>query len=115
MDTQLSIVIPAMNEAENLSRLIPQTWHTVERIGCKTEIIVVVGSSTDQTATVARENGAIVVEQVSKGYGGALVEGFAAANGEYILTMDADLSHTPVFIGTLWAARETADVLIASR
>jgi 2-polyprenyl-3-methyl-5-hydroxy-6-metoxy-1,4-benzoquinol methylase len=56
-----------------------------------------------------------VVEQVSRGYGGALAEGFAAAGGEYLLTMDADFSHTPIFIRTLWAAHESADVLIASR
>jgi dolichol-phosphate mannosyltransferase len=115
MSVELSIVIPAMNEAQNLARLIPQAWRVVERLGCAAEIIVVVGPSTDRTADVAREQGARVVNQQTKGYGGALAEGFAAAGGEYIVTMDADHSHTPVFIGTLWAARETADVLIASR
>jgi SAM-dependent methyltransferase len=56
-----------------------------------------------------------VVAQESMGYGGALAEGFAAAKGEYLLTMDADFSHTPIFIRTLWAAHESADVVIASR
>ncbi len=115
MSDTLSIVIPAMNEAQNLARLIPQAWHVIERLDCKAEIIVVVGPSTDDTALVARERGAHVIEQTTKGYGGALAEGFAAARGEWILTMDADLSHPPVVIGTIWAARETADMLIASR
>lgn len=111
----LSIVIPAMNEAGNLHRLIPQTLRVIERLGCTAEIIVVVGRSSDQTAAVAEISGARAIAQTSRGYGAALAEGFAAAQAEWVLTMDADLSHPPIFIGTLWAARETADLLIASR
>jgi dolichol-phosphate mannosyltransferase len=115
MEVELSIVIPAINEATNLARLIPQTWELLKRLECTGEIIVVVGPSTDHTAETSRRHGAQVIQQRSKGYGGALTEGFATAQGEWILTMDADLSHPPIFIGTLWAARETADLLIASR
>src|SRR5215831_14739231 len=71
-DVQLSIVVPAMNEARNLARLIPQTWSVVRRLGCSAEIIIVVGPSTDRTIDVAREQGARVIEQQTKGYGGAL-------------------------------------------
>jgi len=113
--TTLSIVLPAMNEADNLVRLIPQLWSVVDRLKCDAEIIVVAGSSTDGTVTVARDLGAVAIEQTSKGYGGALAEGFAAASGEWILTMDADLSHPPIVLATMWAARESADMLIASR
>jgi dolichol-phosphate mannosyltransferase len=112
---ELSIVVPAMNEEENIAQLIPRAWRVLGRIGCTAEIIVVVGPSRDGTSTTARACGARVIEQRSRGYGGALAEGFAAAKGEYVLTMDADLSHAPVFIATLWAARQTADLLIASR
>jgi len=115
LSIELSIVIPAINEAANLARLIPQTRGMLERLSCRGEILVVAGPSTDGTAAVAREHGARVINQETTGYGGALAEGFAAAQGEWILTMDADLSHPPVFIGALWAARDTADVLIASR
>src|SRR5690242_5091346 len=82
---ELSIVIPAMNEAENLRRLLRQTWGVIERLGCAAEIVVVVGPSTDSTASTANEGGARVVVQLSKGYGGALAEGFAVARGDWIL------------------------------
>ena len=41
--------------------------------------------------------------------------GFAATEARYIITMDADLSHRPVFIEELWKHRDDAEVLIASR
>jgi dolichol-phosphate mannosyltransferase len=55
------------------------------------------------------------VEQGDRGYGGALKAGFRAAKGEYILTMDADLSHMPAVIAAPWQHRERADIVIASR
>ena len=110
----LTVIILAMDEAENLARLIPRTQEVLARLDCTAEIVVVAGPSSDDTVTVARAQGARVVEQASKGYGGALAEGFAAARGEFLLTMDADFSHTPIFIRTLWAAHDSADVLIAS-
>src|SRR5207249_4893832 len=50
-----------------------------------------------------------------RGYGGALLAGFAATTAPWILTMDADLSHRPVFAQELWKRRHEAEVLIASR
>src|SRR5206468_1432521 len=41
--------------------------------------------------------------------------GFAATTAPYIATMDADLSHRPVFVADLWRRRHEAEVLIASR
>jgi glycosyltransferase involved in cell wall biosynthesis len=74
MEVELSIVIPAINEATNLARLIPQTWELLKRLEFTGEIIVVVGPSTDHTAETSRRHGAQVIQQRSKGYGGALTE-----------------------------------------
>ncbi|HEX9108031.1 MAG TPA: glycosyltransferase, partial [Longimicrobiales bacterium] len=49
------------------------------------------------------------------GYGGALLAGFAATSAPWIVTMDADLSHPPTFIGDFWRRRGEAELLIASR
>lgn len=116
MKPLLSAIIPALNEAENLAVLLPVLGRQLEQlVGTQYEVIVVEGASTDATDEVARNLGAQVVHQIERGYGGALLAGFAAAQGDWIVTLDADLSHEPGFIADLWAARETADVLIASR
>lgn len=111
----LSIVIPAMNEAENLAALLPELYSVVRGLGCTYEIFVVVGPSEDDSADVARACGATVIQQQSRGYGGALQEGFAASTSTFIITMDADLSHPAAFVTSLWGARHSADLLLASR
>jgi glycosyltransferase involved in cell wall biosynthesis len=113
---QMSIVIPALNEGANLRRLLPQLHHVVSTLPSQAhEIIVVDGGSTDDTVAVVQEAGARVVVQEEPGYGGALKAGFAAAQGEYILTLDADLSHDPGFVEGMWRARQDAEVIVASR
>ena len=87
----------------------------MERERLDFEIIVVHGRSTDGTPEVARELGARVVREHRRGYAGALESGFAEARGDYVLTLDADLSHEPDFVAKLWRARTRADIIIASR
>jgi dolichol-phosphate mannosyltransferase len=111
----LSVVIPVLNERENVERLLPRTARVLEQIGCSYELVVVDGGSRDGTAEAARAAGARVLVQRLPGYGGALREGLAAAEGTFILTLDADLSHDPDFIVKLWRGRERGDVVIASR
>src|SRR3954463_13856521 len=99
---QLSIVIPVLDERDNVAALLPRLDVVLQGLGCTSEVIVVDGGSRDGTADTARRLGARVLVQTLPGYGGALREGFAAAAGEYVLTLDADLSHDPDFIGKLW-------------
>lgn len=82
----VSVVIPAMNEAENLPyvfKTLPAWIH---------EVVLVDGNSTDDTVRVARElyPAVKVVEQRGKGKGDALITGFAACTGEIIVMVDAD-------------------------
>ncbi|MEV4438822.1 glycosyltransferase family 2 protein [Streptomyces sp. NPDC049577] len=82
----VSVVIPAMNEAENLPyvfKTLPDWIH---------EVVLVDGNSTDDTVRVARElyPDVKVVEQLGKGKGDALITGFAACTGEIIVMVDAD-------------------------
>ena len=79
------------------------------------DVVVVDGGSTDGTSAVATQYGAHVVQQRERGYGGALLAGFAATSTPWIVTMDADLSHRPSFLAALWSRRHEADILIASR
>src|SRR3989449_608645 len=75
--SRLAVVIPALNERENLDLLIPAVKEVVAAIGLTIEILVVDGGSTDGTPQAATRWGARVVVQRERGYGGALLAGFA--------------------------------------
>jgi len=111
----LSIVIPALDERENLTRLIPALQELARSMHIAAQIVVVDGPSRDGTAEAATSLGAAVVKQREPGYGGALMAGFAAARAPFVITMDADLSHPAAFVRDLWARRNDAEILIASR
>jgi len=111
----ISVVIPVLNERDNLEPLFRSLTEETSRLGLNAEIIVADGGSKDGSKELSKELGAMVVDQTEPGYGGALLVGFAAASSPYIVTMDADLSHQPVFLHDFWKERENADVLIASR
>jgi dolichol-phosphate mannosyltransferase len=111
----LAVIIPALNERENLELLLPALRETLEGLDARWEILVVDGGSTDGTAEVSRRRGARVVAQRERGYGGALLAGFRATTAPYIVQMDADLSHRPVFLEEFWKRRAQAELFIASR
>ena len=111
----LSIILPVVNESENLRQLLPRLKTVMERERLGFEIIVVDGGSSDGTPQTATELGARAVAERRRGYAGALETGFAEAQGDYVLTLDADLSHEPAFAAKLWRARSEADIVIASR
>jgi dolichol-phosphate mannosyltransferase len=113
--TEISVVIPAWNEADNLAKLLPQMHKVLTDLGRAYEIIVVDNQSADGTEQVCTEAGAVLIQQTERGYGGALWSGFQRAQGDYILTMDADLSHTPDFVPRMWEHRADAELIIASR
>jgi perosamine synthetase len=111
----LTIMVLAWNEADNLRSLLPQLREVVERMQVSYEVIVVDAGSTDGTPQVAAEAGARVARQSEPGYGGALRMGFSLARGRFIATMDGDHQHDPDFLGAMWTARENAGLVIASR
>jgi dolichol-phosphate mannosyltransferase len=111
----LSVVIPALNEGPNLELLLPQLKVVLDGLGIRWEVIIVTRDQDTGTREAGERGGARVLNQQEPGYGGALLCGFGAACGRYILTMDADLSHEPTFIKDMWSARDSAEVVVASR
>lgn len=88
----LSIILPAKNEAESLTQLLPALRARFP----DAEIIVVNDASTDATPEVARAHGVRVLTQpYGKGNGAAIKTGARAANGEILVFMDADGQHQP--------------------
>lgn len=85
MPTQLSIIIPALNEA----RSIGATLAALTRVRGSKELIVVDGGSTDRTAQIASECGALVIKS-ERGRGQQLHAGARAARGKFLLFLHAD-------------------------
>jgi glycosyltransferase involved in cell wall biosynthesis len=98
--TKVSVVIPALNEAENLGHVLPLIPEWVD------EVILVDGNSTDGTSDVARAIRPDIrfVQQQGRGKGAALRTGFAAARGDVIVMLDADGSTDPREIGAFVTA-----------
>jgi len=96
----VTVVIPALNEAENLPYVLPEIPAWVD------EVVLVDGHSTDNTVEVARQllPTIRVVYQEGRGKGAALRTGFAAATGDIIIMMDADGSTDPAEIPLFCAA-----------
>ena len=111
----LSVVIPALKENDNLAYLIPQIRKVLSPLNLVFEIIVVDELADDETRRVVVKNDGILLSPPSRGDGLALQAGFEYAHADYIVTMDADFSHPPVFLREMWNLRKKADILIASR
>jgi glycosyltransferase involved in cell wall biosynthesis len=105
---RVSVVIPAINEEQNLpyvlTRISPDVF----------EVVLVDGESTDNTCEVARSlwPGVRIVKQEGRGKGAALRSGFAAATGDIIVMLDGDGStdpaELPAFVGALLAGADVA-------
>ena len=112
---ELTAVLPTYDEGPNVGGLIEGIRSVLAELGVTHEVLVVDAGSSDDTREVAQTAGARVIVQTAPGYGGAIREAFEEAAGQFVLTMDADSSHDPVFIRDMYAMRGQADMVIASR
>jgi glycosyltransferase involved in cell wall biosynthesis len=112
----VSVVIPCLNEAENIERCVALARQGLDAGGFRGEIIVVDNASEDDSAELARAAGATVVQERRRGYGSAYLAGFSAARGRYIVMADADLTYDfneiPRFVREL---EEGADFVVGDR
>jgi dolichol-phosphate mannosyltransferase len=114
-DPELSVVIPTWSEDHNLGKLLPRLSAVLSAtITGPTEIVVALPPG-HTAGPVVEQLGGRVVHAPAPGYGALLNAGLAAARGGAVVTMDADFSHHPEFIRTLWLRRDQGEVLIASR
>ena len=96
--SNISIVIPAKNEAKALASFLPK----LRTLFHDAEIIIVNDGSTDDTEKVVKENNArIVTHPYSMGNGAAIKSGARNATGEILIFMDADGQHDPNYISEM--------------
>ena len=105
---QISIVVPAYNEAESLPELCIWIEEVMQKNQFSYEIIIINDGSTDDTwqfiQTISQKNILVKGIQFNRNYGksAALHTGFQKASGEVIITMDADLQDDPEEIPELY-------------
>ncbi len=89
----VSVVIPCLNEEENIEACVAQALSAMQAAGISGEVVVADNASTDASAELAAAAGARVIYEPRRGYGSAYMAGFAAARGKYIVMGDADLTY----------------------
>ena len=90
---RVSVVIPCLNEADNIEECVRRAHAALEDAGLHGEVVVADNASQDGSAELARRAGARVVDEPRRGYGSAYLAGFAAARGDYLVMLDADLTY----------------------
>jgi len=112
----VSVVIPCLNEAENIETCVTAALGALRDAAIDGEVLVVDNASEDDSAALAAAAGARVVLEPRRGYGSAYLAGFAAARGEYIVMADADLTYDfneiPRFVAAL---KDGAELVMGDR
>jgi glycosyltransferase involved in cell wall biosynthesis len=112
----VSVVIPCLNEAENIETCVKAAREAIETMGVPGEVVVADNDSEDDSARLAELAGARVLVERRRGYGSAYLAGFAASRGRYIVMADADLTYDfneiPRFVDEL---EKGAEMVIGDR
>ncbi len=111
----ITVIIPAFNEEKSIGKVVTDIPRDLVK-----HVIVVNNNSTDNTPEVAREAGAIVLDQPKKGYGWACLMGIDKAyelQAEIIVFLDGDYSDYPEEIKDVVAPilEQNMDMVIGSR
>jgi hypothetical protein len=113
---EVSVVIPCLNEAGSIETCVRTSLQALDDGGYDGEVVVVDNGSIDGSGELAARAGARVVDEPERGYGNAYLAGLAAAKGEYIVMLDADMTYDageiPRFVEEL---RQGGELVIGNR
>lgn len=122
VNEKLALVVPTLNEAGNIERLLNEVSDSLRPLEFPYEIIVVDDNSTDKTADVVLEYSQrdphvrLLSRKEEKGLAGAVVHGWVHTDASLLGVIDADLQHPPSLLpGLLGAMADGSDIAIASR
>ena len=113
----LSIIFPAHNEAETFATFGTDVLPILDSLGEPYELLIVDDGSTDGTADVAGRLGPrarVIRHETNRGLGAALRTGFDAAIGELVVTMDSDLTFSPLLIRSMLERFRVGDADVVS-
>lgn len=120
---RIDVIVPAYNEAPVLAANLAEiTTYLTRRFGTNWHLIVVNDGSQDATADIAdrwastHPHCSVIHHACNQGLGAALRSGFAQAQGDAVVTLDADLSYEPAIVPQLVQAlfAHEADIVVAS-
>jgi glycosyltransferase involved in cell wall biosynthesis len=117
---ELSLVVPAWNEAAAIAAVVAE-WRTVlDGLGVSWELRLYDDGSTDGTAELlaplaAAEPRLVVIHQTNRGHGPTVLRGYREARGAWIAQADGDGEIPAAAFPDLWRAREGADMVLGSR
>jgi glycosyltransferase involved in cell wall biosynthesis len=112
----VSVVLPCLNEAEGVAESVQEARRQLEMAGIHGEVVVCDNGSSDDSEFRAAQAGARIVHEERRGYGSALRTGIRAAQGEYIVMLDADGSYDlRALPKMITALRSGADLVMGDR
>ena len=113
---EISVLIPAYNEAEIIADVVSGVRATMERLNRPYEILVIDDGSTDETALQAQNAGARVVSHpYNIGNGAAIKTGIRQAKGDILVMMDGDGQHNPEYIAPMLEKIGRYDMVVGAR
>lgn len=98
-ELELTILMPCLNEQKTVAQCVSQARKFLSESGVCGEVLVADNGSSDNSAALAEEAGARVVNVSERGYGNALIGGIKAAYGKYIIMGDCDMSYDFLHLG----------------
>ena len=122
MGDKLGLVIPTLNEEENIGAVLDRVRSNLNGLQIDYELLVVDDDSTDETGAVVREYSRsdsrirLLVRKGCRGLAGAVIYGWDHSDVNLLGVMDADLQHPPELLPALVTAIQHGhDIAIASR
>jgi glycosyltransferase XagB len=118
--TLVSVIIPVYNEAKNVKLLHKALVDSFVKAGMRYELLFVDDHSTDRTRSIVKtlaKDGStqLLLKNGKKGKAFSLMQGFAAAKGDVLVMIDADLQYPPTAIPEMVQKLHSADVIVANR
>ena len=118
---KFALVVPTLNEAENLPLLIDRVREALLPVDLPYEILIVDDDSRDNTHSLVRSISLrdsrirLLIRRGARGLATAVVHGWRNTDADLLGVMDADLQHPPELLPTLLAEARQTDLVVASR